>query len=70
MVEPGKLIPDYYITCGGCGYGRHVGETKLAASIDAAQEQGWVPTRARGWVCPTCAPVYAPKQEAADGHPR
>lgn len=50
---PGKIRPEYWISCGECG-----DEVCLATGRDPAthaRSRGWRLTRASGWVCPTCA---------------
>lgn len=54
-IRKGQLTPDYYITCGQCEQGEHVGETILRIAKQAVGERGWAYTKERGWVCPVCA---------------
>ena len=54
MGHPGRIIADYYITCGKCEYGVHCAEWILKRAEAAMREQGWSKTRKYGWVCPDC----------------
>lgn len=51
----GKIVPDYYITCGICEYGQHAGSHILKEAERHARLDGWKKTRAHGWICSDCA---------------
>lgn len=53
MTRKGKITTDYYITCGQCEYGQHVGETRYALALETARELGWRRV-SDSWTCPDC----------------
>jgi hypothetical protein len=53
----GRLIADWYIICGRCEDGEHVGENDKSVAIKVLRERGWKITRLDGWVCPRCSKV-------------
>lgn len=68
----GRLEPDYYITCGRCEYGHHVGENRYALAVEVARLAGWSHTRKDGWICPDCrraGSVRAAVAGAGEGRP-
>lgn len=62
-MRKGSIKPDYYITCGACERGEHVGESVLRIARQSAWDQGWRQTKERGWVCPDCAPSVCAERE-------
>jgi hypothetical protein len=55
-VDRGRIIAQYWLTCGLCDIDGEevIGDTRARRAAHARQ-LGWVYTKKYGWLCPTCA---------------
>jgi hypothetical protein len=55
IVDRGRIIAQYWLTCGLCDIDGEevIGDTHARRAAHARQ-LGWVYTKKYGWLCPTC----------------
>lgn len=67
MANYGQIQVSFEVVCGACQDGHLLGSRSKREAQSEARENGYILTRALGWLCPRCAkednPTHADQQE-------